>query len=532
MAATFEARAKAIRDSPKLRAAAWRAGVLWWLLDRHQYRTYLAIRAALGTPFARFVLRWARRTGKTYLLILLVLEECLRNGGRRYNIAAATKESLAEFVWPTVYSILETCPESLRPWIREAKGRMVFRRVGRPDSVAVLAGCNDRRSVERLRGPYAHGNVYEEIGAMPDVPGLGYVQSSILRPQILTTGGWELMAGTPPPHTGHEAAGIFARAEADGRNYSYATLYDNPRLTVSQYQASTDYRREWLALIETDPTLAVLPECGAERMWGPSLRPAGVWEDGAPAHAWHWPGEAPGVLGLPSEDRPAPPVVRVMPDVPLFRDRYEAMDLGFHPHFTHILFGYWDFPRRVLVIEDELQMRRLSDSQLAWAIGGRRDAVTKERLPGEEGKEWQLWGRSPPYLRVSDNNYPMTISELAMTHGLVFVPTAKDEKEAAILQVRRWIREGRIAVHPRCRHLIAQMQAAVWNKHRTEFAESPEFGHYDAIDALVYLVRNVVPNVDRVPDGWGIDKENTTWRPRGEVVSPATETLRRVFGGH
>ncbi len=115
-------------------------------------------------------------------------------------------------------------------------------------------------------------------------------------------------------------------------------------------------------------------------------------------------------------------------------------------------------------------------------------------------------------------------------HGLVFVPTAKDELEAAVVNVRRWVRQGKIAIHPRCVKLIAQMKAGVWNAHRTEFAEQPGGGHYDLLAALVYLVRNVIPHQSRVPDGWGLG-EDSHRRPPEERVSQDTETLRNVFGG-
>lgn len=527
-----------IRASRKAMETCWAKGQLWWLLDWNQYKAYTRIRAQMARPFGRFTLKWARRTGKTYLLLLLVIEECLRSllksAGHRYNVAAATDTSLVEFVWPAVHAILGTCPPELRARIKQkGEGHLWFCRqahAGRcvPDgnhSYVVLAGCNTARDVERLRGPSSNGNVMEEIGAMPDAPGLRYVQTSILKPQILTTGGWTIRAGTPPKSTGHEAATAFQQAELEADAYSYATLYDNPRLTpevvqqylesdardlgmtVEEYKRSPDYRREWLAIVETDPTLAVLPPCTPERMWGPAMRPPGQWSDGSDPAPWMWRGDG------------VPPVVRVMPDVPMFRDRYESMDLGFHPHFTHILFSYWDYERRVLVIEDELQMRRLNDTRLAHLIGGKRDKRTGRLVPldGEDavlagpwGMERKVWGANAgePYLRVADNNYPMTLSELSMEHGLVFVPTRKDELEAQIVQACRWIREGKIAVHPRCRHLIAQMPAAVWNKARTEFAESAEYGHFDAVAALIYLVRNVIPNQDRVPPGYGLREDS------------------------
>lgn len=560
--ATFWAdRCAEVRNSPRKLRDAWRRGVLWFLLDEHQYRVYVRIRQQIAKPRGTFTLKWARRTGKTFVLVVIVLEELLRHRGHRYNFAAATKESLKQFIWPTIHAALATCPGEMRPRVKdqESAGRVMVchatshglghRCKEDPQhSWAVLAGLNDARAIERLRGPFSHGNVHEEIGAWPESPSPSYVRVSVLNPQLLTTGGWTLNSGTPPKSTAHESAAFFQQAELKPESYDYATLYDNPRLTPEQieaylqadadelgmtreeYKASTHYRREWLALVETDPTIAVLPPCTPERMFGPGLKPK-PWRDDADPREWHW--NEPGTG----------PVVRVMPDVPLFRDRYESMDLGFFPHFTHVLFAYWDYARQVLVIEDELQMRQLNDTRLAHLIGGawKRDdggrRIHRVALEGEDaakvgpyGMEHRLWGEQPPFMRVADNNYPMTLAELSMVHGFVFTATAKDELEAAIVHVCRWIREGKLAVHPRCRHLIAQMQAATWNKARTEFAQSAEFGHFDAVAALVYLVRNVIPHMGRVPHGWG-HTQDTHVGVAAQPETPERRALRKAFGG-
>lgn len=524
-AAEWDARCAAVRNNPRLVRKAWQAGALWWLLDANQFRAYQIIRRFLGhKAFFRYVLEWARRTGKTFLLLVIVVEESIRNPkGRRYNVAAATKDSLREFVWPALEKIFETCPEDLRPLIQDARGRVTFvaqnkgKRQGA--SYVVLAGCDNARSVERLRGPFSNGNIIEEAGAVPDSPGLVYVMRGVLNPQLMTTNGWTLMAMTPPKSVGSEASVIAAKAaEAGAEAYDHCTLYDNPRLTPHQveayldsdasilgmtpeeYRETPDYQREWLAIRLTDPTLAVLPEATPQRMDG--------------------------------SDGKAPAVVREMETVPMFRDRWVGMDLGFHPHYTHLLFGYWDFERQVLVVEDEIQRQRLNDTELAHLIRGEKDrsgefVIGADGLP-RIGKERELWGEHEPFMRVADNNYPMTLSELATHHDIVFVPTAKDEKEAAIVQVRRWLRLGKIAIHPRCKKLIAQVQAAVWNKHRTEFAQVPGFGHFDAVDALIYLVRNVIPHANREPPGWGFNRD--TMHRRTQPVDDLAR-LRAAFGG-
>lgn len=488
---------------------AFTRGVLWHLLDANQLKAYWRIRKALKTPFARFVLNWARRTGKTFVLLLIATEESIRNKGHRYNVAAATKESLREFVWPALERIFETCPEKLRPRIQEQRGRVTF---PRSKSYIVLAGCNDARSVERLRGPHSHGNIVEEMGAIPDSPGLKYILVGVLNPQLMTTGGWTLCATTPPRSAGHQAARMCLLAEANG-NYSHCTLYQNPRLepatieqylasdasllgmTVEEYKASADYRREWLAIIETDPAFAVLPAFTTER-------------------------KAKLVCGRAASE--------------LFVDRYDSMDIGFSPHFTGLLYAEWSFARQRLRIVGERLMRRMGTPELAGAV--RSDEVRLWGRP-EKGKQvpevkaheaGEL--THPPFLRVADNNNPILLNDLAVIYGLLFTETAKDNLRAAVADVNRWIGDGTLEVDPSCKMLIAQMTAATWNNKGTEFDESEEFGHFDLIASLVYLVRNVIPNINRLPPHYGKSPDTHFLRP----VPPSDEeaALRAAFGVH
>lgn len=478
-------------------AQAWRAGFLAWKLDSLQRRTHADIWRKMEKPFARYVLKWARRTGKTFLLVLIAFELAIRKRRARINIAASTKDSLREIIWPIVDLLLSDCPEEMRPRLREQRGRIEF-----PNgSIIVLGSCDSKRTVERLRGTKADLNILEEGGTIPDDPGLRYVMTSILNPQLLTTGGATLMALTPPKSPGHESVAITLQAKALG-NYSEATLYENPRIstetreaylradaealgmTVDEYKDSADYRREWLGEFLADPERAVLPGFTAE---------------------------AEAAIVAPLESRV------------LFSDRYVSMDVGWSPDFTGVLFAFWDFERQRLVIEHELLMRRMNTVELATAI---RDA------------EARLWGGHQPRLRVSDVA-PILLHDLASMHGLTFVPTDKDDRDAAIAAADVWVRQRKVQIVPYdpatglgCRFLPQQMRQATHNKHRTDFERTPEHGHFDLVASLVYLVRNVRKNMGRVPENWGIGPD--TWvSPKAppRTLSPNANNLRKLAGG-
>ena len=466
---------------------AWTTGQLWYKLDGNGLRAYRRIRKAIAKPFGRFILNWARRTGKTFLLLLITLEDAIRTPGGRFNVAAATKESLTQFIWPLFKKISADCPDELMPWYSESQGRIEFdKHHGKNAAVVQLAGCNDSKAVERLRGPYSHGNMVEEMGSMPETPGLRYVLVSILNPQLKDTEGWTLGAMTPPKSPGHAAASICLEAEAQGEDaFDYCTTFDCPRyddnnhwmqiqsdaklcgMTVEEYIASPDFRREWLALIEVDPAFAVIPT------WTPERKKLIVCE-------------------LPAE--------------PFHVDRYDAMDIGFSPDWTGILYAYWSFERQKLRIVGERLIRRMGTKELVEVIEEDEEkyhgfvASNPEKKIEGKGKE--------PFMRVSDNNNPILLKDLACDFGLIFCETAKDNKRAAVLDVCRWIGDGTIEIDPACKQLIAQLSAAIWNAKGTEFERSEEFGHFDLVDALVYLVRNVIPNINRVPRNWGVMKSD------------------------
>lgn len=499
--------------SPRVLRAAWRARTLEWKLDSNQARLYARMR---GTRRKRKVLNCSRRIGKTRLLVLDADVFAWRTPGARIVFAAPTLKDLADIVQEAFDEHFSDCPLDLRPKWQEQKSRYVY-----PNGAVIrLVGCDDRRKANRARGRAIHRVYVEEAGSNPV---LRYLLHSVLAQALLSTGGEMWVASSPPDSEGHEFAEMVKAAEAAGTlahcdiwacpRYTRAEVEDFIReeaealgMSIAEYKDTAEYKREFLGQLITDPRLAVLPECTPERM------------DGA--------------------DGKAPALVRVLPDVPMFRDRYESMDLGFHPHKVGLLFAYWDFERQVLVIEDELLEGRLNDTRLAHLLGGQKDK-DGQRVPldppdervGEWGMEAKLWGPHPPYVRCADNTYPMTLAELAMHHGLDFFPWPKDEREAAIVNVRRWCRQGKIAINPRCRGLIGQLKAAVWNRHRTDFAEQANGGHYDLLAALVGMVRNVIPNQGRVPEGYGDTWETWNSRLGKPAEHPDATALKRAFGG-
>ena len=171
--------------------------------------------------------------------------------------------------------------------------------------------------------------------------------------------------------------------------------------------------------------------------------------------------------------------------------KYVAMDIGGRDK-TAILFGTYHYEESILYIEDE------------YIVPG-SDTVTPVIAHYIIEKERELWD-TPPYLRVSDNNNILFLSDLSSVHGLYFSPTKKEDKIGAINKVRLWVGDGRVVVSPKCSELIACLQTARWNSKKNEFERSRLYGHYDALDALIYMIRNVNEIQNPIPQFRGISR--------------------------
>jgi hypothetical protein len=197
-----------------------------------------------------------------------------------------------------------------------------------------------------------------------------------------------------------------------------------------------------------------------------------------------------------------------------FYHKYAAMDLGVKDH-TAVIWGHYDFLRARLIIEEE------------YVING--PELTTEVLQREiKAKEASL-GWQKLYLRISDSNNPLLLQDLSLLHQLHFSPTDKGTLEEMVNLVRLMVGNGQIIVHPRCKQLEGCLKYGVWDKNRNKFARSKVYGHFDALAALVYLVRNLNKSTNPIPVGFQVDRDNQILLVR-ERSTDAAGTLKRAFG--
>ncbi|MEM1415519.1 MAG: hypothetical protein AAGH15_11490 [Myxococcota bacterium] len=422
----------------------WTGGDLSYLLHPGQ----LELRSAyLSSDSRKFVLRCARRWGKSRWLTVLGLEKCLQKPGSWVRFAVPEKAQAEEIVEEHMDPILDDCPAELRPEHQISKSRWAFPNGSR----FVLAGC-DGKNARRLRGKSTDLGMVDEAG---DVDRLEYVVRSVLMPSTATTNGRVIISSTPSVTPAHPFDSMYCvEAEAEGYYY-HRTIYDAPHITPEDIddlkkesggELSSHWIREYLARPILDDALAVIPEWTAakEVCVAPHERPARF-------------------------------------------DTYVVGDFGFND-LTVVLFGYYDFLRDWIVIEDEVVFRNTAYRDIAPVL------LAKERelwrledgtTAGTPGEPWK-----GPKRRIAD----CTLQErrdLSKYEGWAAYAPEKFDSVSAINITRAWVGEQRIRVHPRCRTLIAHLGGAIWNKSRKSFERSGEYGHFDALDALKYFVRHV-----------------------------------------
>lgn len=450
----------------------WARGILRYKLHPVQQKmlnSYISQNAEITT------IACSRRLGKSYLLCLLASEKCMQTPNAIVKYVCPRKNMVKTILKPIMDEIFKDCPPEMKPEFKYNDYMYVF-----PNGSQIQMSGTDGNHHESLRGGKSDLWIVDEAGFCDE---LKYVVNTILAPTADTTGGRGIIASTPSKTIDHDFIEYFLKpADFRGELIKY-TIYDNPLITKAKVQEIIDryplgekdheFRREYLCEVINGGDLAIIPEF--------------------------------------TDEIQAETIKEVMR--PPFFDAYVSMDIGARD-LTVVLFAYWDFKNGVIVIEDEL-----SQDGMTMLL----DVFSKDIKKKEEG----LWTNpmsgefKPPHLRIADNNNLIMLNQLNYQHNISFLPTAKDNKDAALNALRMKIANKQIIIHPRCKTLIYHLRNGSWNKSKKDFARSPDAGHYDAIDALIYLARNIQETKNPYPMGYGVDKRDF-YTPAGQ--KPYTKT--------
>lgn len=463
----------------------WRRGLIQFKMHSNQKEMYDIYKNAPDNSIMVWLL--ARQSGKSYCLGLIAVMECLSKPNAIVKLLTDTKLHVKTIFEPIFRQILEDCPDDIKPEYIPSQYVYVFKN----GSQIQLAG-SDGNSAERLRGQKSDLVLVDEAAFCSN---LDNNVMSILLPTTTHTGGKIILASTPPSDPDHEFVQFIERAEKD-KLLTKKTVYDNPLLTKGQIENiiskfsggihNTQFRREYLCEMVKDENMSVLPEVDEE------------------------------LLSEIVKEHSMPP----------FCNRYVAMDIGFKD-LTVVLFGYYDFREDKIIIQDEIVK---NGKQIHLPV------FTREIMD----KEAELWTNVltnelyTPDSRVSDIN-PFVLQEISIASSgqLSFSLAAKDHKLSNINRLRVMLAGHKIIISPKCENLIRHLKNCRWKdkSSKDEFARSPDDGHYDAVDALLYFMRAVNYRKNPYPAGYGHNINNMHIENRSKFYNDShIEIYNQIFG--
>lgn len=447
----------------------WEQGCLVWKLSKTQKEIYDFYHGVLDKIV---VINASRRLGKTFALIIIMMEQCLQKPNSHVSFLQPEVKMIRNNIRPIFDEILFDCPRHLAPEYSTQDATYRF-----PNGSQIRLAGTDNKNYDKLRGGKSHLAVIDEAGFCSD---LELIINYILIPMSTTTKGRIILSSTTPPKPDHEFIKYMRTAETQGRLIR-RTIWDavkndvdsthEHRLTkeiVAEItgalrggEDSDSFKTEYLCKVNKNSDNSVVPE---------------FTEDVQKDTITEWP-------------------------KPVFCDKYVAMDIGFSD-MTAILFGFYDWDNAVLVIQDEIVVK--------GSVVNSKDISEMIRK-----KEEELWYNSKtgevesPFIRVADNNL-IFLNDLAVNYKMIFMATDKNKKEQWLNKMRIMISERRIIISPKCKNLISHLESATWNNTHTEYLEGGDSKelkhHYDCVDALLYLTRNLIEGRNPYPPNYNFNK--------------------------
>jgi len=464
-------------DQHQVIDALWAKGVLWWKLKPVQK---LMHQREVSSDSMLCVDNCARQLGKSFRLCARAIGAAISISEAIIPFAAPTLKMIRNITIPIFREICQDAPADVRPIFIKSEGKFVF---PHNNSEIVLAGVNNDHA-DDLRGRKAHLAIIDEGGFIDD---LEYLIEDIISPQLLTTNGKIIMASSPSRTPAHPFKKYCAQALREGC-YSEYDIYQAgySQETIERFKKkaggenSTTWKREYLCQFVVDENYAIIPEWRAE------------YEKAIPRD-----------------------------DYFRFYHLYEFMDMGVKDK-TVVIFAYYDFLNARLVIIGELVMNgpQMTTEKLAAAI---------------KVKENTLWAGRKVHRRIADNNNPLLLQDLGSLHKIYFQPTQKDGKtekttilEAMVNELRIQVGAGRIVVDPSCIETIGCLKFGIWNEHRTTFERVEEFGHFDAVAALIYGNRDIDRHTNPIPANLNISL-NTHYITPSVLRDPTVESVKKML---
>lgn len=470
--------------------ALWEQGVLDWKLTEPQKQIKKGI---LEDVNKTSVVLCSRRLGKTYLVLSMATEICIKKPFAIVKYAFPKQNMAKKMLMPVFRKLFDDCPDHIKPEF------MVAEKVWRfPNGSEIQISGTDNGGFDNLRGGDADLCIVDEAGFCDD---LTYGVRSVLSPSTKITKARTILVSTPSRHESHEFIQEWVLPYQSEDRIKVFTIYDNPNFNAEaikeaeeEYPLGTQdpmFRREYLCEIIRSADNTILPSFNSEAE-----------------------------REIVTDDYTRP----------VYFDPYVSFDIG-GVDLSALLFGFYDYENARLVIEDEIVVDGTTNTE-----------ILAQMIHEKEKKLWENpldKSQIPPFMRVIDTNNKILATDLLKLHGLLFSPVKKDKKQAAINSLDVAIARRELVIHPRCVHLIYHMKMAEWNKAQTDFKRLKDTpggkirgGHADCLAALIYLHRSVIKSHNPFPAGYNVPTGSNYFKSltySSQTESGLADFMKKVF---
>lgn len=246
------------------RQILWRSGVLSWKLRSEQKH----FKDEIENHNKQLIVgNISRRWGKSFTLVLFSTEQALRTK-QKIRYAAAFKTDLEEFILPAFETILEDCPEDLRPKYIASKQEWRFKN----GSVIKLVGLD--KNPNGLRGNAINIIILDEAGYIAN---LKYQYTTVIIPATAKQKNIKIIViSTPPESPEHYFTELINKAALqDNGYYLELTIDDISDLDPAERKRLLDEvggedsptaQREFFCKIRVDTTRAIAPSFSREHV--------------------------------------------------------------------------------------------------------------------------------------------------------------------------------------------------------------------------------------------------------------------------
>lgn len=409
----------------------WGKGELGWKLWEQQIPIYDTIRS-LDASTPTIVILCARQFGKSYLGVLLAVEDCLQNPDVTVIIAGPTIKQTVDIVFQGMRKIQQDAPTGL---IRRTKSESRWH-VGSSD---LVVGGFDIQNATRQRGKSIYKIYVEElVDSNPDDYD-DFIKSDLGPALTHSTCGQIIYLTTPPKIPDHPfLTETVPEAQLDGTFFKY-TIDDNKQLTQQQYDAcvkrcggkdTVEFQREYMCNVVRDKSILVVPNFQKKLHVKPNIV--------APRKG-HF---------------------QVTTDWGGVRDKTCA-----------ILHVYDFLLNKFLCLDERVHDANTATTAILTSI--------KDMISTLENEIYQHVADVPGQLQI----------DLKDLHDYDVIIPPKDDWKSACNNLDVAFVNEHIWIHERCKFLIENCNSGTFNKTKTDFERTRALGHCDGLAALMYAYR-------------------------------------------